>query len=399
MNYFKGFRVLVLTGVLLLISNTALAQEWELIANDDELRAIFQDTEQSATLANNVKATAIYKSDGTGIVKAWGETFKREWTVENETVSILIDGVWRYFHIERKIGTTNIYRANPLDGSASVVFEVKDKKAAIQSPAQTNQGGAAQPSADEVAKALANPNTPLAKLATKIQFRTFDGSLPNASSQSSTTLLLQPSFPFPLSNGDVVFFRPAIPLIFGQPVYDGSTGGFETKTGLGDIGFDLAYGRTNKKTGLITALGMVGTIPTALPSKIGGGNFNLGPEALVGLIKSKYVIGAFPNHQWKVAGNGTATNLTTVQVFANLLPGKAWVIGTAPVMNYDWNNEQWTIPLNLTLGKTYVLGGRPWSFGIEANYFVEAAAGFRQQWFIGFSVTPVVENVMARWFK
>ena len=68
-------------------------------------------------------------------------------------------------------------------------------------------------------------------------------------------------------------------------------------------------------------------------------------------------------------------------------------------MNYDWNSEQWSVPLNLTLGKTYVLGGRPWSFSLEANYYVEASEVFGQEWFIGFSITPVVENVMAKWFK
>ncbi len=384
--------------ILAFFSGSIFAQEWGLITSPDELKALFEDTEQTGTLANNVKAIAIFNSDGTGTLKAWGETFKRQWKVEGDTVGIFIDGVWRYLHIERKVGSTNIYRANPLDGTAPVIFEVNDKKGVIESPQKTNQGGAAQPSADEIAKALANPNTPLAKLTTKIQFRTFDGSLPNASSQSSTTLLLQPSFPFPLSNGDVVFFRPGIPIIFGQPVINGS-GGFDSKTGLGDIGFDLAYGRTNKETGLVTALGIIATLPTATPSELGGRNFNLGPEVLIGLINAKYVIGAFPNHQWKVAGNGATTNLTSIQIFANLLPGNALVVGTSPILNYDWNNEQWTIPLNLTVGKTYVLGSRPWSFSMEANYYVDAPSTFGPQWFIGFSASPVVENVMAKWFK
>lgn len=396
-NLVKISKLLVITSFLL-ITGSSFAQGWELISDEDELRALFEGTEQTATLANNVKAIATYNSDGTGELKAWGDIFKRQWKVENETVGILIDGTWRYFHIAQKVGSENIFRANPLDGSAPVIFEVSDKEVLVKNPQHKDQGGAVEPSADEVAKALANPNTPLAKLTTKIQYRTFDGSLPNASSQSSATLLLQPSFPFALSNGDVVFFRPAIPIIFGQPTINAS-GGFNSKTGLGDIGFDLAYGRTNKETGLLTALGMVATLPTASPNALGGRNFNIGPEVLIGLIKAKYVIGAFPNHQWKVAGNGVATSLTTVQLFANLLPGKAWVVGTAPIMNYDWNNEQWNIPLNLTLGKTYVLGGRPWSFSFEANYFVEASEVFGQEWFVGFSASPVVKNVLAGLFK
>ncbi len=44
-------------------------------------------------------------------------------------------------------------------------------------------------SAEDVARELANPNTPLASLNFKLQFRTFKGDLPKAGHQDSTTLL------------------------------------------------------------------------------------------------------------------------------------------------------------------------------------------------------------------
>ena len=72
-------------------------------------------------------------------------------------------------------------------------------------------------SADEIAKKLANPNTPLASLNFKFQYRSFEGDLPEADDQSSSMVLFQPSFPFPLANGDMILFRPAIPLILDQP--------------------------------------------------------------------------------------------------------------------------------------------------------------------------------------
>ena len=42
------------------------------------------------------------------------------------------------------------------------------------------------------------------------------------------------------------FFRPAIPLNFNQPVFNSDELDFDSEFGLGDIGFDLAYGRTTK---------------------------------------------------------------------------------------------------------------------------------------------------------
>jgi hypothetical protein len=54
---------------------------------------------------------------------------------------------------------------------------------------------AQEKTADEIAKELANPNTPLATLNLKLQFRGFEGSLPDANNQSGTTILFQPSLP------------------------------------------------------------------------------------------------------------------------------------------------------------------------------------------------------------
>ena len=47
-------------------------------------------------------------------------------------------------------------------------------------------------SAQEAARELANPNTPLANLTLRSQFRAFDGDLPSAGDQESFTLLFQP---------------------------------------------------------------------------------------------------------------------------------------------------------------------------------------------------------------
>jgi len=50
-------------------------------------------------------------------------------------------------------------------------------------------------------------------------------------------------------------------------------------------------------------------------------------------------------------------------------------------------------------GKTVIWSGRPWKLNAEINYFVERADAFGPEWMIGFNVAPVVENVLASWFK
>jgi hypothetical protein len=271
--------------------------------------------------------------------------------------------------------------------------------APVDEAASSNSEGTAAPSAEEVAANLANPNTPLASLTLKLQYRIYEGDLPGADKQEGTTLLFQPSLPFPLSNGDVVFLRPAIPLQFDQPVFDAGNGNFDSEFGLGDIVFDLAYGRTTK-SGLLIAGGLVSTLPTATDSRLGPDRWLLGPELLIGKLTKKYVIGVFPNHQWDIAGPGDANiSLTTVQLFGTYLPGGGWNVGTAPIMSYDHKANQWTIPINFTFGKTVILSERPWKLSMEINYFPERADAFGPEWLIGFNVAPVVENALASLFK
>ncbi|MEM1084280.1 MAG: hypothetical protein AAGI48_09165 [Verrucomicrobiota bacterium] len=258
---------------------------------------------------------------------------------------------------------------------------------------------AAEPSADEIARELANPNTPLASLNFKNQFRFFDGTLPGASDQSGYTMLFQPGFPFALENGDQIIWRPAIPLIVDQPVFDPLTQNFNSESGLGDIGFDLAYARTTEN-GLLTAFGLFTTLPTSTNSLLGAGRWSIGAEFLIGKLTDTYVLGAFPNHQWDIAGWGDGSvNLTTMQVFATWLPGGGWNVGTSPILSYDWHNDQWTVPLNLTFGKTVILGGKPWKLSAEVNYYVEEPDTFGPEWMVGLNITPVVENALAKWFQ
>lgn len=254
---------------------------------------------------------------------------------------------------------------------------------------------AQEKSADEVARELSNPNTALASLTFKNQFRWFEGDLPNADDQWSYTLLFQPALPFPLENGDKIIWRPAVGLIVDQPVFESVKQDFDGETGLGDIGFDLVYART-MESGLLLAAGIFSTLPTATSSALTSGQWSIGPEILLGKLDKKYVLGILPNHQWDVAGwSDQSVNLTTTQIFATYLPGGGWNVGSAPIITYDWESEQWTVPVNLTVGNSMILGGKPWKFAVEINYYVDKPDAIGPEWMIGLNVTPVVNNYLA----
>ena len=257
----------------------------------------------------------------------------------------------------------------------------------------------AEKSNEELAKELANPNTPLASIKNKVQYRSYEGGLPNADDQDSTTLLFQPTLPFPFESGRTLYLRPGIPLIMDQPVFDPKKADFDSKFGLGDSTVDLQYGAT-EESGFLWSFGATTTIPTATATGLGGERWGLGPGFQLGQITKKSVLGGFLNHQWDLGGSGPKDiNLTTLQLFAIHLPGGGWNMGSAPIMSYDHVTDESTIPLNLLAGKTVKINGRPWKFAIELNYYVEHSDDFGPEWMIGFNITPVVQNKLANWFK
>jgi len=260
-------------------------------------------------------------------------------------------------------------------------------------------GAEKEMSVDDISRELANPNTSLANLNFKNEFRTFEGDLPNADSQHSFMTTFQPVLPFSLDNGDSVIFRPAIPLSFDQPAFNTNEGDFDNELALGDIYFDLVYTKTSP-TGWITAYGVAGTLPTGTDDSFTRDKFSLGPEVLFGRLTKDYLIAAFPNHQWDISGSGDSpVNRTTAQLIAIHFPGGGWNYGSIPIVSYDWQDEQWDVPLNVTVGKTMVIKGRPWRIGLEANYYTEKSDLYGTEWMFGLTITPVVENVLEQFFR
>lgn len=253
---------------------------------------------------------------------------------------------------------------------------------------------AGEVSANEMAKELSNPNTALASMTLKTQFTGYTGDLPGAEDQFGSAVLFQPVLPFPRKDGSQVFFRPGIPIMIDKPVWTGTE--FEDQSGLGDIAFDVAYGFPTTPSGIISAIGIFSSLPTATAEGLGSKQWTLGPEFLLGKVNKKYVALIFPSHQWNVAGWGEeSVNVSTLQAGGTLLPGGGWNVGSMPIMSYNWNARQWTLPLNLQVGKTLMLGGSPWKFSTEINYYIEQPDAFGPEWMIGINMTPVVKNYAA----
>lgn len=251
------------------------------------------------------------------------------------------------------------------------------------------------PNIDALAKELANPGAANATLNFRLELRSFDGSLPSATDQSSTTLTFQPVLPFVLPNGNNLIFRPAFSYAWGQPSIDLATGSPEGVESFGDIPYDLLY---SWQTGDWTiGAGVVGSIPTG--SSASSENWLLGPSFFAVRSFDWGVAGVFPFHNEKIGGKGADTSITSLQYFLFYGLGNGWQIGTGPTNTHNWNGapgEERTIPVQLAVAKTTAIGEQLVKLNLSMESNVVRPESFSENWTLAFTFSPVVSNPFQR---
>ena len=272
--------------------------------------------------------------------------------------------------------------------------------------------GDAPQSADEIAKALADPNTTLGTLNFNFDYVNYQGDLPDAGSQNSFTIGFQPVLPIPLNKTMNLFVRPQIPLTITQPTFGAN--GFENKgVGLGNISADVAIGKTfpSKTVGVV---GMFAAFRTASDEALRSPYTLLGPEIAVGQIFDWGVLGLLLTHGWNVnkidaptAGNvsilgndvflaaeaGESASITSGQYFYIVSAGNGWQITGTPTFSYNHKalkGNKLTLPIGAGVTKVSIFGKMPIKFNLQYWYYVASPDAFGPQHQIRFTFSPVV---------
>ena len=381
-----------LVALSMFISAGAGAQDWQPLTDEAALNELFVDTVITTQVNDDVTAVSRYRADGTGEIEVWGGTFPREWKVEKSQACILIDGAWRCLDIEKNVDARNEYRATNSATGETATFTVAPGEITSSGSSNPQAGGAGEPSADEIAAKLSDPTAPVMTIGNNLDFVFFDGDLPGASSESSVRYVFQTVFPYKKDDSTTYFFRPAIPVMFNEPVPDGQ-GGFESVgTEIADIGFDLSFGK-KLPSGWLYGAGAAGTIPTATDDALGKDKWGLGPEFLLGKLGAWGVVGGLLAHQWDIAGSGDADiNVTSLNYFYAFPLGGGWQIASGPSITYDHtkDDDKLTLPLGIGIAKTQIIAGRPWKFQLQYWNYVARSDIFAPEHQLRFSFSPVV---------
>ena len=247
-------------------------------------------------------------------------------------------------------------------------------------------------SADELAREMSNPVGSLASLTFQGTWTRWGGSASGAGDQSASSLVFMPTLPLKVWGGNLVV-RPSFP-VAGVPTLDDDLE-WQKERGFGDIVLVSNWGKKTE-SGLLWSVGATSVFPTAKEG-LGKNQFQLGPAAILGLLKPWGVLGVFWQHWWGLnpAEGEDGVNIGNLQLFYWFSLGGGWQIGGSPVPTANYATAtgatDFTFPLNLGFAKTLMAGKTPIKLTVQGQYFVTRPDEVGSAWGVFFQVTPVVK--------
>lgn len=225
----------------------------------------------------------------------------------------------------------------------------------------TGTPGLAQQSAEELAKAAANPLADL--ISFPIQNNTDFGLGPF--DRSRNVLNVQPVIP--LAGGKIIT-RTIFPFVW-LPDVTAESGSFSS--GLSDITFTAFYVLPNEGATMV-GVGPVIDIPTGGELR-GSKKWSAGPSLVILAQPGGWTVGLLANNVWSFAGDSEreSVNRGLFQYFLVKQLGDGWYVNTAPILTVNWkadSGQRWIVPFGAGVGKVARLGKLPVNTQIGAFY-------------------------------
>ncbi|WP_373499602.1 hypothetical protein [Desulfococcus sp.] len=231
--------------------------------------------------------------------------------------------------------------------------------------------------AAELAKKLANPVASLISVPLQYNYDEYGGANDGAAAH---VLNIQPVIPFSLSEDWNLITRTIVPLIDRQDFPISSM----NESGLGDIIASQFFSPTSPTAGgWIWGVGPVELLPTATDDALGGDQWGLGPTAVALKQTGPWTVGILANHIWSVAGDDDRAdiNATYMQPFVSYVFSKTkTTIGVASESTYDWENEQWSVPVIPQVAQMLKIGPQIMQLTLGAKYWVDAPDDGPEGW-------------------
>jgi hypothetical protein len=261
-------------------------------------------------------------------------------------------------------------------------------------------------SSEDLAKKLQNP------VASLISFplqSNFDFRIGPSDEGWRYTLNIQPVIPISIGKDWNLIVRTIIPVIHQEDVFKGPDRSFEedidgipvevtrgprplgrVQNGLGDIVQSFFFSPKQPVGGWILGAGPVFLYPSATDSLLGSEKWGAGPTGLILKQNGGWTYGLLANQIWSFAGEATrrSVNATFLQPFVSYTTRTKTTFGFNAESTYNWNDDQWTVPLNVSVSQLLRIGKLPVSFAVGGRYYAEGPRG-APDWGVRFVITPL----------
>jgi len=228
----------------------------------------------------------------------------------------------------------------------------------------------AEEDSTELAKKLANPVAALISVPFQANYDHDIGILGDG---EKWQINVQPVIPISLGADWNVISRTIAPIIVQDDVVP--LPGNEDQFGLGDITQSLFLSpKAPTENGWIWGAGPVFLLPTGTDELLTADKWGAGPTGVVLRQSGPWTYGILANHIWSFAGDDDRLDIsaTFLQPFVSYTTPTAWTFTLNTESTYDWEGEQWSVPINGTVSRVMRIGSQLVSVGGGVRYWAES---------------------------
>jgi hypothetical protein len=254
----------------------------------------------------------------------------------------------------------NNVRRVVLSGSARAAFAAT---ALIASTAQAGE-------ANEASLALQLSNPVAALISVPLQLN-YDQDIGPADDGDRWLLNVQPVIPFDLNDDWNLISRTILPVVRQSDIFPGA----DTQSGIGDVVQSIFFSpKAPTASGWIWGAGPALLLPTGSNDLLTTDKWGAGPTAVLLKQSNGWTRGVLANHIWSFAGDDDRADVsaTFLQPFLTYTTPTQWTFGLNTESSYDWENEQWSVPVNASASKLMRFGNQLVSLGGGVRYWLDS---------------------------
>jgi hypothetical protein len=190
---------------------------------------------------------------------------------------------------------------------------------------------------------------------------------------------IQPVIPFTLNAKWNLISRTILPVIDQDDIPVNGMGEF----GIGDVVQSLFLSPQEPTTGgVIWGVGPVFLLPTASDDALGGEKWGIGPTAVALRQTGPWTYGMLTNHIESFAGDDDRADvsLTLLQPFLTYRTKKMTTFVLENQSTYDWENEEWAVPITFVVQQMLKAGKVPFQIGAGVRYWAVSSDNGAEDW-------------------